>query len=215
MRQARRALSAQGHGNAVGRHDATRKSTAGSACCSRTSSAARRSALKEHFVLQKIAEVEKIEIDDDDIDAEIERIAARERRVAAQGPGPAGEGRPARSAGHRAARTQGPRPDPGQRRVRGRAADAQPTTMPPSATVEAQAVPRRRCKDPTARPAKRKTKPREDEAVIKPTGDVTIAQSRAHLRSLRSRSMHDLTAGRDALRAAGSSATATTPASGR
>ena len=32
-------------------------------------------ALKEHFVLQKIAEVEKIEIEDDDIDAEIERIA--------------------------------------------------------------------------------------------------------------------------------------------
>jgi trigger factor len=32
-------------------------------------------ALKEHFVLQKIAEVEKIEIEDADIDAEIERIA--------------------------------------------------------------------------------------------------------------------------------------------
>lgn len=32
-------------------------------------------ALKEHFVLQKIAEVEKIEIKDDDIDAEVERIA--------------------------------------------------------------------------------------------------------------------------------------------
>ena len=32
-------------------------------------------ALKEHFVLQKIAEVEKIEIEDEDIDAEIERIA--------------------------------------------------------------------------------------------------------------------------------------------
>ncbi len=32
-------------------------------------------ALKEHFVLQKIAEVEKIEIEDDEIDAEIERIA--------------------------------------------------------------------------------------------------------------------------------------------
>ncbi|HVL13289.1 MAG TPA: trigger factor [Gemmata sp.] len=32
-------------------------------------------ALKEHFVLQKVAEVEKIEIDDDDIDREIERIA--------------------------------------------------------------------------------------------------------------------------------------------
>jgi trigger factor len=31
--------------------------------------------LKEHFVLQKIAEVEKIEIDDDEIDAEIERMA--------------------------------------------------------------------------------------------------------------------------------------------
>ena len=32
-------------------------------------------ALKEHFVLQKIAEVEKIDVDDDDIDDEIERIA--------------------------------------------------------------------------------------------------------------------------------------------
>lgn len=32
-------------------------------------------ALKEHFVLQKIAEVEKIEIGDEDIDREIERIA--------------------------------------------------------------------------------------------------------------------------------------------
>ncbi len=32
-------------------------------------------ALKEHFVLQKVAEVEKIEIDDDDLDQEIERIA--------------------------------------------------------------------------------------------------------------------------------------------
>src|SRR5205823_101683 len=32
-------------------------------------------ALKEHFVLQKVAEVEKIEIEDEDIDKEIERIA--------------------------------------------------------------------------------------------------------------------------------------------
>jgi trigger factor len=32
-------------------------------------------ALKEHFVLQKIAEVEKIEIEDEDLDHEIERIA--------------------------------------------------------------------------------------------------------------------------------------------
>ncbi len=32
-------------------------------------------ALKEHFVLQKIAEVEKIEIEEEDIDAEIDRIA--------------------------------------------------------------------------------------------------------------------------------------------
>lgn len=34
-------------------------------------------ALKEHFVLQKIAEVEKIEVNDDDLEAEIERIAAQ------------------------------------------------------------------------------------------------------------------------------------------
>lgn len=34
-------------------------------------------ALKEHFVLQKIAEVEKIEIEDDDIEDEIDRIADR------------------------------------------------------------------------------------------------------------------------------------------
>src|SRR5262249_4523738 len=32
-------------------------------------------ALKEHFVLQKIAEVEKIDINEDDINDEIERIA--------------------------------------------------------------------------------------------------------------------------------------------
>ena len=32
-------------------------------------------ALKEHFVLQKIAEVEKIDVDEDDIDDEIERMA--------------------------------------------------------------------------------------------------------------------------------------------
>jgi len=32
-------------------------------------------ALKEHFVLQKIAEVEKIEIEDEDLDVEIDRIA--------------------------------------------------------------------------------------------------------------------------------------------
>src|SRR5207253_1727427 len=45
-------------------------------------------ALKEHFVLQKIAEVEKIDIDDDDIEAEIERLADQTkespRRVRAQ-----------------------------------------------------------------------------------------------------------------------------------
>ncbi|MGL4423473.1 MAG: trigger factor, partial [Gemmataceae bacterium] len=35
------------------------------------------SALKEHFVLQKIAEVEKLEIEDEDIEAEIEQIADR------------------------------------------------------------------------------------------------------------------------------------------
>jgi trigger factor len=32
-------------------------------------------ALKEHFVLQKVAEVEKIDVDEDDINDEIERIA--------------------------------------------------------------------------------------------------------------------------------------------
>jgi trigger factor len=44
--------------------------------------------LKEHFVLQKIAETEKLEIDEDDINAEIERIADQykesARRVRAQ-----------------------------------------------------------------------------------------------------------------------------------
>jgi trigger factor len=34
-------------------------------------------ALKEHFVLQKIAEDEKLEVSDDDLDEEIERMAAR------------------------------------------------------------------------------------------------------------------------------------------
>jgi trigger factor len=45
-------------------------------------------ALKEHFVLQKVAEVEKIDINDDDLNDEIERIAAREdespRRIRAR-----------------------------------------------------------------------------------------------------------------------------------
>jgi len=45
-------------------------------------------ALMEHFVLQKIAETEKIEIEDSDIDAEIQQIAARSgesfRKVKAQ-----------------------------------------------------------------------------------------------------------------------------------
>jgi trigger factor len=45
-------------------------------------------ALKEHFVLQKVAEVEKIDVNEDDIDAEIERIAAQDdespRRVRAR-----------------------------------------------------------------------------------------------------------------------------------
>src|SRR5205807_3744098 len=45
-------------------------------------------ALKEHFVLQKIAEVEKLDIDQDDIDDEIERIAVQNdespRRVRAR-----------------------------------------------------------------------------------------------------------------------------------
>jgi trigger factor len=45
-------------------------------------------ALKEHFVLQKIAEIEKIDITDDDLNAEIERLAEQEgespRRVRAR-----------------------------------------------------------------------------------------------------------------------------------
>src|SRR5579884_2432237 len=45
-------------------------------------------ALKEHFVLQKIAEVEKIDVNDDDLNAEIERIAEQDgespRRVRAR-----------------------------------------------------------------------------------------------------------------------------------
>jgi len=45
-------------------------------------------ALKEHFVLQKIAEVEKIDVTEDDITDEIERLAAREdespRRIRAR-----------------------------------------------------------------------------------------------------------------------------------
>jgi trigger factor len=46
------------------------------------------SALKEHFVLQKIAEIEKIDVDDDDLNDEIERMAEQEgespRRVRAR-----------------------------------------------------------------------------------------------------------------------------------
>ena len=69
-------------------------------------------ALKEHFVLQKIAEIEKIEITDDDLNDEIDRLAEQSRRVAAARPRPAGEGRPARRPGRRDDRAQGPRPDP-------------------------------------------------------------------------------------------------------
>ena len=45
-------------------------------------------ALKEHFVMQKIAEVEKLDVDDDDLHDEIERIAVQNdeppRRVRAR-----------------------------------------------------------------------------------------------------------------------------------
>ena len=53
----------------------TRRSRAAAGCSSRTCCKSTAAALKEHFVLQKIAEVEKIEIEDEDIDAEIDRIA--------------------------------------------------------------------------------------------------------------------------------------------
>jgi trigger factor len=39
-------------------------------------------ALKEHFVLQKIAEVEKIDVDEDDMNREIERLAAQSNETA-------------------------------------------------------------------------------------------------------------------------------------
>ena len=64
------------------------KFAAGNACCNRTSCGAPPWRLKEHFVLQKIAEVEKIDINEDDIDDEIERIADQDnespRRVRAR-----------------------------------------------------------------------------------------------------------------------------------
>jgi trigger factor len=45
-------------------------------------------ALKEHFVLQKIAEVEKLEVNEDEINEEVERVAEQEnespRRVRAR-----------------------------------------------------------------------------------------------------------------------------------
>ena len=44
--------------------------------------------LKEHFVLQKIAEVEKIDVNEDDINDEIERMAEqRTNRRGGSGPG--------------------------------------------------------------------------------------------------------------------------------
>ena len=52
-----------------------RRSAAGSGCCEQDVLQSTALALKEHFVLQKIAEVEKIDVDDDDINDEIERIA--------------------------------------------------------------------------------------------------------------------------------------------
>ena len=76
-------------------------------------------ALKEHFVLQKIAETEKLEIEDADIDAEIDRHRRPDRRKPAEGPGPDGEGRPDRGPGDRTAGAQGARPRAGHGRVRG------------------------------------------------------------------------------------------------
>ena len=87
MRQARKASGPQGHGNA------------GSAACRGRNRGRQRLlqqdvlastalALKEHFVLQKIAEVEKIDINEDEINDEIERIADQDdespRRVRAR-----------------------------------------------------------------------------------------------------------------------------------
>ena len=74
-RQARKTLAAAGHGDEERRHVATSRSRAAAGCSSRTCCKSTAAALKEHFVLQKIAEVEKIEIEDEDLDDEIERIA--------------------------------------------------------------------------------------------------------------------------------------------
>jgi len=79
-------------------------------------------ALKEHFVLQKIAEVEKLDIDDDDIDAEIDRLAETTRRFAAPRPARLEKEDMMEGARRGIDREQDARPDPPERRVPRRAA---------------------------------------------------------------------------------------------
>ncbi len=104
-------------------------------------------ALKEHFVLQKVAEDEKIEVDDDEIDLEIERLADQNGRVAAPGARPAGKGRPAGNPGGPAHRAQGARPDPRSAEYEDVPLDAESSLS----SVEAQAV-EGEMNDPTGAP---------------------------------------------------------------
>ena len=129
-----------GHGNAAPTASPRRRSAAGQRLLQQDVLQSTALALKEHFVLQKIAEVEKIDVDEDDIDDEIERIADQNdespRRVRARlEKEDLIEALAAEIIERKALDLILE-----QRRVRGRAA-ATRTEAPTVATVEEQAVP--------------------------------------------------------------------------
>jgi len=72
---------------------ATRKSTPRKTPCGRTAWPARPRALKEHFILERIAEEEEIDVAEDDYEAEIRLIAAQGNESPAARAGPPGKER--------------------------------------------------------------------------------------------------------------------------
>ena len=94
IRQARKTLATQTDGNAIGGHVRRRGSAPVIAVLQQDAMATTARSLKEHFVLQKIAEVEKIEVDDDDIEYEIETHRRPDRRDRLAGCGPGWKQRP-------------------------------------------------------------------------------------------------------------------------
>ncbi len=71
-------------------------------------------ALKEHFVLKKIAETEKIDISEDDLVEEIDRLAEQSEESPRRCGRRSGEGRPDRRPGGRDDRACARDLDPGQ-----------------------------------------------------------------------------------------------------